>query len=78
MFPILEEYLVTYRNLAAAEYNWRSVTWMKNEAKRITKNTKLFPLVQALMTTQEKELMAYFKCTRNYIYQIAVCIYSVE
>ena len=72
VFPIFEEFLVKFRQIAGKEYEWRSVSWFLTEAKRFVKHKKILGLLKPFMTRQEWKLLKLATMKRTYIYRIMV------
>ena len=70
--PIFEEFLVKFRSIIGAEYEWRSVTWFLTEAQRFIKHQRLLKLLRAFMENQEIKLLKLLRVTRWYIHCIMV------
>ena len=78
LFPILEEYIVTFRNYIAQSSQFRSKDWMQQNLRFILNNKRLLDLLKPLMKSTELNLLPNLKVSRKFIYRIQVCSYHFE
>jgi len=72
LMPILEEYIVTYRNIIAQSSQNRSRIWMKDNMKFILSNSRLKKLLIPLMKPTERKLLPHLKISYSFIQDIQV------